>query len=572
MRTAFRLRLRILLGLIAIFALLLIARLYMVQIMDGGDYALRAQHQYVSSGQSFYDRGSIYFTRKDGTLVSAATLTAGFLVAIDPEKITDAEAAYAAVSAHASTTREDFMASAAKKTDPYEEIAHHVDEADGEALDALDIPGVSVLRERWRSYPGGDLAAHEVGFVAYGTGDDVVGQYGLERYYEQTLERPDSDYRDFFAQLFANIGSLFVDAKQAREGDVVTSIEPEVEARLTDDLNKVQAEYHSKETGGIIMDPSTGEIIALTSVPTFDPNDLSDADASTFPNPLVEHVYEFGSIVKTLTMASGIDAGAVTENTTYDDKGCLELNGYRVCNYDHVARGVIPMQQVLSQSLNVGATFVADQLGAQRFTDYFKKLDLGTTTGIDLPGETHGLISNLNNPDAVELANASFGQGIATTPVEMIRALGSLANNGAMVTPHLATKIVLSSGVTKKLDWGAPVQVFKPSTAQVLSRMLTYVYDNNLSNGTVRIPSMSVTSKTGTAQLIAPDGSYYQSRYFHSFFGYFPSYDPRFVILLYTLDPQNVEYASETLTPTYVDLVHYLIDYYQIPPDRPDNP
>jgi cell division protein FtsI/penicillin-binding protein 2 len=139
------------------------------------------------------------------------------------------------------------------------------------------------------------------------------------------------------------------------------------------------------------------------------------------------------------------------------------------------------------------------------------------------------------------------------------------------VNPHIATEILLSSGAVKKLDWGEGTQVFSPQTADTLARMLTYVVDKNLSNGTVRIPSMSVAAKTGTAQLVGPDGRYYQSRFFHSFFGYFPSYDARFVVLLYTLDPQGVEYASETLTSTYMDLVHYLTDYYAIPPDRPDN-
>jgi cell division protein FtsI/penicillin-binding protein 2 len=271
-------------------------------------------------------------------------------------------------------------------------------------------------------------------------------------------------------------------------------------------------------------------------------------------------------------MAAGIDAGAVTESTTYNDTGCLSLSGYQVCNFDRKARGVIPMQEILSQSLNVGATFVAQQLGAERFSQYFKGLDLGERTGVDLPAETHGLIRNLDHPEPVELANASFGQGIAMTPFEMIRALGALANGGSMVTPHLTKEIRLSSGVSKPLDWPAPVPVFKPETALTVSRMLTVVVDTKLSNGTVRIPSMSVAAKTGTAQLTKPGGGYYQDRFFHSFFGYFPSYAPRYVILLYTLDPRGVEYASETLTSTYMDLVHYLIDYYQIPPDRPDNP
>jgi cell division protein FtsI/penicillin-binding protein 2 len=568
MRSAFRFRLRILLGAICVFALLLVIRLYFVQIVHGSDFSLRAQHQYVSQSQSLYDRGSIYFTRKDGTAVSAATLATGFMITINPMKIVDPEKTYTELAAHATIDHDTFIKSATKQSDPYEVVTHHIPEADGVAIAALKIPGVSILRERWRSYPGGELAAHEIGFVAFNNDNTYQGRYGLEKYYGDTLSRSDSDYRNFFAELFANLGNLFVDARSAREGDVVTTIEPEVEARLMNDLTAVQAKYSSKETGGIVMDPSTGEIIAMGSVPTFNPNDLTNADATTFDDPMAERIYEFGSIVKALTMASGLDSGAITPSTTYNDTGCTTLNASTFCNFDLKARGVIPMQQILSQSLNVGAAWIALQLGPVRMRDYFTRLGMGEKTGVDLPNEIHGLIGNLKSTRQIEYATASFGQGIALTPVEMIKAMSALANHGATVTPHLTKQIILSTGVTKTLSWPAPVQVFKPESITEVSQMLSVVADDALGKGIYKMPSMSFAAKTGTAQLTKPGGGYYKDRYFHSFMGYFPAYNPRYIILLYTNDPQHVEYASETLTSTYVDLMHYLIDYYQVPPDR----
>jgi cell division protein FtsI/penicillin-binding protein 2 len=279
-------------------------------------------------------------------------------------------------------------------------------------------------------------------------------------------------------------------------------------------------------------------------------------------------VYEFGSIMKPLTMAAALSAGVVSPSTTYNDTGCMTLDTSTICNFDRKARGVVPMQQILSQSLNMGAAFLAGKLGPTQFRSYFTNLGFGEKTGIDLPAEASGLISNLESPRKIEYATAAFGQGIAVTPVEMLRALGALANDGKTVVPHVVSSVKLDTGVVKALDVAPGKQVFTPEAARAVSEMLTSVVDHNLSKGTLAIPSLSVAAKTGTAQLTTAAGGYCKDRYFHSFFGYFPAYAPRFIILLYTNDPQGVEYASETLTGTFMDLTHFLSDYYDLPPDR----
>jgi cell division protein FtsI/penicillin-binding protein 2 len=570
MRRAFKQRLRVISGVVGALALLLIVRLYFVQIVHGEEFSLRAERQYVSSSQELFDRGSIFFTSKDGTQISAASLATGFLIAINPERLKNPEAVYTQLRALVPTLDHDaFMASAAKANDPYEVVAHKVSDDAGRAVDALNIPGVIVERERWREYPAGQAAAQSVGIIAYDNDNTLAGRMGLERYYEPVLAHgSEGVFGNFFAELFANLSSVVSDPRMAQQGDVITSIDPVVQKKLDDVLTAVNAQYSSQETGGIIMNPKTGEIYALDTVPNFDPNHFQQADARYFGNPLVEKRYEFGSIFKALTMTSGFDAGVVNLNTTYNDTGCIEVNKKKICNYDLKARGVIPMQEVLSQSLNVGASFVATRIGHERFRDYFTKLGLGTETGIDLPSEIHGDIHNLNSPRDVEYDTASFGQGIATTPVETIRALSAIANDGKIVTPHLATAIRLESGVTKKLSWGDPVQVFSPQATRDVTQMLVKVVDTKLGKGLVKIPTMSVAAKTGTAQIAGPDGKYYANLYFHSFFGFFPASNPKYVILLYTREPQGVQYASETLTTPFINLTHFLINYYDVPPDR----
>lgn len=571
MRRAFKYRLRILSAGIVLMALLLVMRLYFVQVVHGSDYSLRAEHQYVSSSQVLFDRGSIYFTTKDGTQVSAATLATGFLIAINPQTLKNPEQTYNAILAHVpNLDHAAFMAAVAKTEDPYEVVAHHVPDDAGRAVDALNIPGVIVELEQWRDYPAGSAAAQSVGFIAFDNDNTLAGRTGLERYYNDILTQGSTGvFGNFFAELFGNVQQILADPRQAQQGDIITSIEPMVQKELDSELGKVETQYGSDLSGGIIMDPKTGAIYALSTNPTFDLNNFQQENPQYFGNPLVEKRYEFGSILKTMTMTSGLDAGVITPDTTYDDTGCIEVNKSRICNYDLKARGVIPMQQVLSQSLNVGASWIATRLGHDRMRTYFTNLGLGTETGIDLPSEIHGDIHNLNSPRDVEYDTASFGQGIAMTPVETIRALSSIANNGAIVTPHLATAVRLESGVTKQLSWGKPVQVFTPQAAQETTRMLVQVVDTKLGNGTVKIPNLSVAAKTGTAQIAGPDGKYIAGNVFlHSFFGYFPASNPRFAILLYTVKPKGVEYASETLTAPFMDLTHFLINYYNLPPDR----
>ena len=570
MRTQFRFRIRFVLASIVLIALLVCLRLYFVQIMHGQDYAQKADRQFVSGGSGLFDRGSIYFTDKNGTNISAATLATGFLVAINPQILTNPEAVYTSIAGIASTTilHDAFIAAAAKKNQVYVEVAHHVSEDAGQQLAALAIPGVQVLRERWRYYPGGTLASQSIGIVSYGSGDMLVGQTGLEAVYDGTLARSgDSLYKNFFAELFSNVGNLLVNAKNAREGDVVTTIEPEVQSRLDHDLAEVNQRYSSKESGGIIMDPATGAIYAFGSYPTYDGNDLQNVDPKLLGNPFVESVHEFGSIMKPLTMTSGFDAGVITPDSTFSDPGCITVNKRKICDWDLKAKGILNVKQIILQSLNVGASWVATQLGQDTFRSYFTTL-FGQKTGIDLPNEGHALLSNLSKPQQVSFDTASFGQGIAETPVQMIRALGAIANGGKMVEPHLASAIRLDSGIVRPLDWSQTTPVFSPTAARETTQMMVEMVDEKLEGGKAIIPTMSVAAKTGTAQLTDGHGGYYTNRFFHSFVGFFPAYNPRFIILLYTNDPQHVEYASETLDSTFLDLVHFLIDYYQIPPDR----
>jgi stage V sporulation protein D (sporulation-specific penicillin-binding protein) len=572
MRQSAIFRIRIITGVVLFLSFILLGRLYQIQIHQHKAYEEKAEKQYVHTVRDLYSRGSVFFTTKDGEKVSAATIQSGYLLSIDPTRIENPEETYEKINAVYPLSREDFIEKANNKEKTYQEIADRISNSEADAIEALDLSGVQMYRNQWRYYPGEDLSARTVGFVGYteDSADTLTGRYGLERYYNDVLTREDGRISvNFFAEIFSNLGSVLFDTTDSRTGDVVTSIEPTVARMLDRELQKIQDTYNSDLTGGIIINPKTGAIYALNAIPTFNLNDRSGKTIEDFRNPLVENVYEMGSIIKALTMAAGLDSKAVAPSTTYYDAGFIDLNTYTIKNYDGKGRGTVDMQQVLSQSLNTGVSFIVKTMGKDKFREYFKALKFGNETGIDLPNETYGLTSNLNSPRDVEYATASFGQGIALTPIATVRALSALGNGGKLITPHIATKIEYQDGTTKDITYPEGDQVWSAETSEEVSRMLTRVVDEALSGGKVKLEHYSVAAKTGTAQIADNvGGGYYDDKYLHSFFGYFPSYDPEYLVFLYTVEPKNVQYASETLTTPFMELTKFLINYYNVPPDR----
>ncbi len=564
------LRIRIIFGALVLCALVLVFRLYDVQIIHGSTYSDRADRQYVRTTGDLYDRGNIFMRDRKGRLVSGATLKTGYTLALNPSIIEEPADVYNRLSSLIDIEEEDFVYRAEKTDDPYEEIAHRLDPETALAIQEQGLGGVGVYKDRWRFYPGNSLGAQALGFVAYDD-EDLRGVYGVERYYDDILMRDEGGVNvNFFAEVFANLNKTLFRQSSSREGDVITSLEPSVQLFLERKLAEVQEEWSSKLTAGIIMNPNDGSIYALAVNPTFNLNTFSEEeDVSIFGNPLVENVYEMGSIVKPLTMAAGLDSGAITPETMYYDAGFIELDGFTIGNFDGKGRGHVNMQEVLNQSLNTGVSFVVSEMGNNVFADYMRAYGIGEETGIDLPNESAGLVDNLESPRDVEYATASFGQGVAMTPIATVRALAALANGGVLVTPHVATKIKYENGLSKKISFNDGKQVLAPETAEEITQMLVYVVDKALLGGSVKLDNYSVAAKTGTAQIAKVDErGYYDDRFLHSFFGYFPAYKPEFLVFLLTVEPKEVRYASETLTHPFMDTVKFLTNYYEVPPDR----
>ncbi|QQR82722.1 penicillin-binding protein 2 [Candidatus Campbellbacteria bacterium] len=568
----FRTRGRVLFVMFFVLALGLVSKLYLVQVVHGDSFLEQADHQYARPSGGLFDRGAIFFQDKNGQRVSAATLDSGFSLTLNPSHISNARDAYEKIRVVLPTLDEqDFLLRAEKKKDTYEVVAHRLDAQAAHTIDALDIKGVTLEKERWRLYPGEERAANTIGFVGF-DGDTFGGQYGLERFYERVLQRNDKKlYKNIFVEIFSTVKEVARTQSDEGEGDVVTTIEPTVQGFLEDVLAKVNKELTPKTVGGIIIDPMTGAIYAMATLPTFNPNDFSGIqDPMVFGNPMVEGTFEMGSIMKPLTMAAGLDAGVVTPNTTYTDNGFVKANGATVWNYDLKGRGPnTNMVKVLGNSLNTGMAFVVSRLGNERFTEYMKEFGLEKETGIDLPGEVAGNLRSLETSRDLEHITAAFGQGIAVTPIAMVRALSTLANGGKLIFPHVAQEITYDLGFSKSIAYPEGKQVIRPETSETITRMLVQVVDEYLLNGTVKKDTYAIAAKTGTAQIAKKGASgYYDDRYLHSFFGYFPAYQPRFLVFFFAEEPHGTSFASQTFTLPFMDTVDFLINYYEVPPDR----
>ncbi|MGH2517599.1 MAG: peptidoglycan D,D-transpeptidase FtsI family protein, partial [Ktedonobacterales bacterium] len=315
-----------------------------------------------------------------------------------------------------------------------------------EDIGAGNLPGVALYPLVQRIYPNAALAAQVLGFVR---ASDGAGQYGIEQAYQQMLAgRPGAIYTAVDAA-----GDPIASAPQRQ-----TPAVPGANVTLTLDANVqywaeqglAQAVQQNGATGGsvIVLDPRTGAVIAMASLPSFDPSTYGAYPLADFANPAVASIYDPGSVMKAVTMAAGIDTGAITPDSSFYDTGAVTVDGTTLHNWDLIGHGELNMTQVLQYSANVGAVWVAQRVGAQPFDAYLKAFGFGSSAGIGLPGESAGQLANPQSAGDVqlELAENAFGEGIAVTPLQMAAAYGALANGGLLMRPYIVQSVTADGG------------------------------------------------------------------------------------------------------------------------------
>jgi len=555
---------------VIVFSLLLSSKLFLLQIVRGDDYVETADRSYLQTNEQF-DRGTIFLSSKEGIPIAGATIVRGYLLALDPRRIEDPEALYTTLEPYLITINKDeFIQRASKKTDPYEEIEHKIEREQADEIKALELPGVNLYQESWRYYPGEGLLSNALGFVAFRQ-DTLQGQYGLERQYDDLLARDSEEVNiNVFAEIFSNLNKT-VFQKNKDHGDIVTTIDARTQQQLEQTLAKALDEWSAKSAFGIVTNPQTGELYAMASTPSYNNNSFGSVkDISIYRNPLIENIYEFGSVIKPLVVAGALDVNAVTADTEYYDAGSVVVEDATIKNYDGKGRGQVTVRDILAESLNTGMVFIMQQMGRDALRNYLTAFGIGERTGIDLPSEVKGLVSNLQSPRELEYATASFGQGISMSPIALARALSALGNGGYLIQPHVVKEIRYEDADDEIIQYSKEdmTQVISTDSSERITRILVSIVDDTLGGGAYKKPGYTIAAKTGTAQIPNPQGGYYDDRNQHSFFGYFPAYDPQYLILLSIEHPKNAKFASQTLTDPFFEIADFLIRYYNVAPDR----
>lgn len=462
-----------------------------------------------------------------------------------------------------------------KKNDPYEPIRRKVGDKKLAELKALDASGIAYTMESYRYYPEGNIGSHILGFVGY-VGDQQRGIYGLEGFFDESLAgQMGSINADRSAE-----GELIIindrEYQKPKNGnDLILTINRSIQFTVCNKLQESIEEYEAEGGTVIVMHPFTGAIIAMCSWPDYDPNNYNKVeDGNVYNNSAIFNAYEPGSIFKVITMSAGIDQGKISPSTIFNDKGFVMVEGWPkpIKNSDFETKGGhgwVDMNTVLEESLNTGTIFVLNQIGEDVFSDYVKKFGFGEKTGIEL--ETEGLtnIVNLNRrvKRHVEMATASFGQGITATPLQMITAYSAIANGGILMKPYLVGEIINADGEKIKTR---PIQikrVISERTALLVSGMMVNVVDGGHAK-LAGVDGYYVAGKTGTAQVADNEDGGYGEKTIHTFVGFAPVDDPRFVMLVKLDNPKKVEYSASSAAPLFGELAEFIVNYYQIPKER----
>src|SRR3989344_2326405 len=423
---------------IILSAAVLISRLIFLQVLNQEYWRAMAKGQQKTFIQIPGERGEIFLQDKENSLYPLAINKEFRLVYIDPNEVKEKEKT-AEILSRILSLEKDVIISQIKTDSLYELIKNKLSDKELAEIEKENLPGVHIGKEILRYYPQQTLASHVAGFLS----KEESGSYGAEGYYQDILkgeegsregERTDQGFfLAFYEKLFP-----------PKEGkDLVLTLDYNIQFKAEKLLEKAKKELEIEGGTIIVMDPQTGEILALSNFPNFNPNSYSEVkDFDLFRNSAIQKIFEPGSSFKPITMAAALDQGKVTPDTAYEDAGVVKIGGYTIYNYDGRTWGRRTMTEVLEKSINTGAVFAESQLGHNLFLEYIKRFGILEKTKIDLEGEIFSLNSNFQEGYEVNFATASFGQGIEMTPMQLARAFAAIANGGKLLKPHVVKKII----------------------------------------------------------------------------------------------------------------------------------
>ncbi len=556
--------------LLALVGLLAIGRLFWLQVVRHDYYGVLASEEQLRKFEVLPGRGAIYANDR-GQKHPVAINRDRKRLYVDPRFVQDPTETAAALAAITEADPDHYLE--ALRTDSfYVVLAHGLDAEKAKTITKLDMPGVGLQDEPERIYPEGNLAAHVLGFV----NNDGMGQYGVEEAYNQQL----SGQRGLLKATTDTRGIPIATSENfqisPRQGsDIVLTIDRNIQAKVEQVLGEGMKKYRAKQAAAVIMDPSSGAILAMAGYPSFDPTHFDQVENyQVFANPAVNQIYEPGSVIKIFTMAAGLEQKAVAPTTSYHDSGSVTIDDRTIQNARGIPTGNHTMNEVIANSINTGVVFVLQQLGGGSINsqakgqlhDFFAgRFQLGQPTGVDLPGETAGLIKEPDAPN-VDYANMAFGQGMSTNMLQVVTGFAAVANGGTLFQPYVVDRIETPGGeITKTEPKVRAKDLLSDTTIDQLKSMMEAVI-NNPSGPEAKAAGYRIGGKSGTAQIPNPDGGYFEDRDIGSFVGIAPLSQPRFVMMVRIDEPQIGTFASAAARPLWGEIMRWLLNYSGVPP------
>lgn len=548
-------------------ALLIIARLYSLQVVANETYKALADNQHKITAEIEARRGEIFLKEGKELYPLAVNKQFQMLYAV-PKEIQNADEISVKIASILGLEENYLKDKLSDDKDPFEIIKKKLSDEEIARIKELNFKGVYFSPEVYRYYPGDELASQVVGFVG-SNGEGTRGVYGLESFWEKNLKGESgsiSQERDSGGRWISVSDRNLEPAKNGV--DLLLTIDHTVQYEVEKILRET-VEKHSADNGSIlVMEPSTGKILAMANYPSFNPNDYSKTeDISLFNNPAINSPYESGSVFKPITMAIGIDDGKVSPDSEYVDTGFVSEAGYKLKNSEEKVYGRQTMTQVLEESINTGVIYVEKLVGNDKFLRYVKNFGFGEKTGLALPAELAGNISNIEKTNRdINFFTASFGQGISVTPIQLVSAFSAIANGGTLMRPQIVEKMTYADGSEEIIEPVEIRSVISEKTSKAVGDMLRSVVINGHGKR-ADVPGYLVGGKTGTAQ-VAKIGSrgYEDGLTIGSFIGYAPLDDPRFVILVKITNPKDVQWAESTAAPAFGRVMKFLLENAKIKP------
>ncbi|MFH1565939.1 MAG: penicillin-binding protein 2 [bacterium] len=552
-----------------------IGKLYLLQIKDYGKYKALAKSQHYSSVSLSARRGDIY-TSDNYPLALTETR---FLLFAEPKKVSDA-------TMYAKNIADNLESDTEKRVELELDIKDKLSsdlfwislkkgltEEQKVKIESLEFEGIGFEEEFVRYYPENVLASHILGFIGSDKEGILRGYFGVEGYYDGELKGIEGiifQEKDALGFPIAVGDYKKIVPKNGR--GLVLTIDRAIQFIIEEKLKTEVKKYDAKSGTVIVVEPQTGKIISMVNFPNFnlylpfDNEDEQDLMGENIRNKAIADTYEPGSVIKALTMSAAIDLGKVSPFTTYMDDGPKSFSGHIVDNWDGKHHGLETMVSILQHSNNLGAAWVGTTVGAKSLREYFINFGFGTKLGIDLEGEDTGIIRELSDWRDIDIATASFGQGISATPLQVVMAFSAIVNNGNLMQPFVVEKIVDERGkVVTEFKPKLVRKVISEKTSETMVDMLTAAVSGGESSFFIS-KKYTVAGKTGTAQ-IPVAGSYDPNKTNATFVGFLPK-SKKFVMLVKLEEPKASIYASETAVPVWMDIAESLAAYYRTPPDK----